>query len=126
MDNPELAKLIRRTADGDIGALESIFRAMKDGIYSFALITLRNRQAAEDIVQETMLEIYRSASHYQNTGSARSWVLTIARNCAVDAVRKACRETDTAIPEESISDIAAPARNCARCWRGCPKVTVKS
>lgn len=94
VENTQLSTLIRRTADGDVGALEEIFIAMRDAVFSFVLMRTGNRQLAEDVLQETMLQLYDSARNYRRMNNPRAWILTIARNLAVSAWRKTNREIE--------------------------------
>lgn len=94
MENTQLSALIRRTADGDLGALEAIFVEMRDGIFSFTLMRTGNRSLAEDILQETILQVHDSAKNYRRFSNPRAWILTIARNLSVSALRKTSRETE--------------------------------
>lgn len=99
MDNVQLNYLIRRAAGGDIGAMEKIFTGMKDKIYSFVLMYVGSRQTAEDILQETILDVYQCAKSYRRFENPQAWILTIARNKAVSYLRTAGRET--ALDEDS-------------------------
>jgi RNA polymerase sigma factor (sigma-70 family) len=103
MDDIQLSGLILRTAYGDVGALEQIFIEMKDGIFSLALMHMNSRQLAEDVVQETILQVYNSSKNFRNTSNPKAWILTIARNIAVSAFRKTRHETEL---DENILDIA--------------------
>lgn len=93
MDDKKLGNLIRQDAAGDISALEEIFFEIKDKIYSFLLTYGFNRQLAEDMLQETMIQIHRSSRNFKRFDNPKSWILTIARNQAVSAVRKIDKET---------------------------------
>lgn len=94
MDNFHLSNLIHRVSGGDIGALEKIFNEMKNSIFSFVLMRTNNRQLSEDILQETMLQIYKSAKSYKRFSNPKAWILTIAKNNAVSAIRKTCKEQE--------------------------------
>ena len=93
MENAELSGLIRRAAEGDVCALEKIFLEMKDSILAFSTTIVKSRHIAEDVLQETMLEVWKSAKRYQKTGSVWSWMLAIARKTAVDMLRRVHHET---------------------------------
>lgn len=94
MDNFHMSNLIRRVSEGDIVALEKIFNEMKDSIFSFVYMRTNNRQLAEDILQETILQIYKSANNYKRFSNPRAWILTIARNNAISAIRKTKAEQE--------------------------------
>lgn len=93
MDNKQLSSLIKQAASGDIKALENIFFEMKDKIFSFLIMYGFSRQLAEDVLQETILQVYYSSKSFKRFDNPKSWILTIARNQAISAVRKTKRET---------------------------------
>lgn len=66
----------------------------------FALLQLRDRNAAEDAVQETLLAAILGASRFAGQSSARTWLVGILKHKIVDSVRKASREQ----PIESLED----------------------
>src|SRR6266576_2291365 len=59
------------------------------GVYSFALRLVGDSAAAEDIAQETFVKAWRSLKKYDSkTSRFKTWVLRIARNTAIDFLRK--------------------------------------
>lgn len=62
---------------------EDLFLPLLDAAYSLARLIARDAAAADDIVQESYLRAFRSFDAYRG-GDARSWLLTIVRNCAYD------------------------------------------
>ncbi len=78
-------------AGGDRAALERLYRAMQGTVYGLSLAILKNREAAEDVTQETFLKVWQSAGQHRAEADARAWILTIARNLAFAQFR--VRET---------------------------------
>ena len=76
--------LILRIAQGDTAALEVLYRQTSSSIYGFALSILRDPVAAEDVMQDTFVSVMQSASSYQPSGKPMAWLLTIARNLALN------------------------------------------
>jgi RNA polymerase sigma-70 factor (ECF subfamily) len=84
-----------------------------DAAYNFARFLSRNRDAAQDILQEAFLRAYRGFDGYQG-GDARAWIFSIVRNCyhnwLLEARRKARVEIDVHRPDGtkdfSIDDVA--------------------
>lgn len=73
----------------DMAAFETLFREYGPRIRAYLLKLTRNSQAAEDLMQETMLAIWRKAGQYDPArGPASAWIFTIARNIWIDAWRK--------------------------------------
>ncbi|HTQ73927.1 MAG TPA: sigma-70 family RNA polymerase sigma factor [Burkholderiales bacterium] len=58
----------------------------------FALLQLRDRSAAEDAVQETLLAAIQGASQFAGQSSVRTWLIGILKHKIIDSIRKAARE----------------------------------
>jgi RNA polymerase sigma-70 factor (ECF subfamily) len=75
--------------DGNPRAFELVFDRHGGAAFSLAYRMVGNRVAAEDIVQEAFLSIWRSRMRYDRSrGSVRTWVLGIVHNRAIDALRR--------------------------------------
>jgi RNA polymerase sigma-70 factor (TIGR02943 family) len=59
-----------------------------DYLYSLAYLKVRNRQTAEDLVQDTLLAAYRSAGTFRGTSSEKTWLTAILNNKIVDFFRR--------------------------------------
>jgi RNA polymerase sigma-70 factor (ECF subfamily) len=80
--------LIRRTAGGDRGAFEDLYRRYARPVFGLALRRLGDRGRAEDAVQETFASIWRSAGSYRpERGAGAPWLFAVARNAIVDRGR---------------------------------------
>lgn len=74
-------------------------------LYVFALRLVGDRQSAEEVVQDTLLRVWRNGDRFDpDRGSLDTWVFTIARNCATDMLRRRA-----ARPHATISLDEAPA-----------------
>ena len=81
-------ELLARVARGDVAALRSLYDQHAPRAITIAFRILRNREEAEDIVQETFLEVWRRAAQFDpGRGGAVAWVVTIARSRAIDRLR---------------------------------------
>jgi RNA polymerase sigma-70 factor (ECF subfamily) len=81
-------ELLARVARGDVAALRAIYDQHASRAITIAFRILRNREEAEDIVQETFLEVWRRAAQFDpGRGGAVAWVVTIARSRAIDRLR---------------------------------------
>jgi RNA polymerase sigma factor (sigma-70 family) len=97
----------------DMEAFQSLFQTYSPRIRAYLLKLTRNPQASEDLMQETMLAIWRKAAQYDPArGPASAWIFTIARNIWIDAWRKQRRpELDpndpalTAAPEPDAANL---------------------
>ena len=84
--------LFIQIGEGDMQALERLYRETERTLYAYVLSLLKNPNDTLDIVQETYLKI-RSAAHlYQPMGKPLAWMFTIARNLSLDFLRKEARE----------------------------------
>ncbi|HZR94358.1 MAG TPA: sigma-70 family RNA polymerase sigma factor [Gaiellaceae bacterium] len=81
-------ELLVRVAERDRAAFETIYQRYVRSVYGLALRRLRDRQRAEDAVQETFAAVWRSAGSYKpERGPAAPWLYAIARNAIVDRFR---------------------------------------
>lgn len=81
-------KAIVALSEGDMDALSDIFDCMARMIFSVAYGITGNYHDAENVLQETMIEISKYAHKYRRGSNAKAWILTIARHCSIDIVRK--------------------------------------
>lgn len=87
-ENLRLEDLFLLAKKGDGTAFEHIVLQTEKMIYNLALSVTKSREDAEDIAQETYLRLWRSLCDFRGDSSAKYYVLRIARNLAVDLIRK--------------------------------------
>src|SRR6266704_2495769 len=75
--------LIARARSGDLDALEALYRAFETPVYNLALRVLRSPEDAEDVLQETFLEVVRSIGQYRGEGHLWGWIRRIAASKAL-------------------------------------------
>jgi RNA polymerase sigma-70 factor (ECF subfamily) len=81
-------RLFGRIAGGDAAALRMLYRQVAARAMAIAFRLLQDRAEAEDIVQETFLEVWKRAGQYEpERGGAGAWIATIARSRAIDRLR---------------------------------------
>ncbi|MEU2179609.1 sigma-70 family RNA polymerase sigma factor [Streptomyces thermolilacinus] len=84
----DLAETVARVADGDREAFAVLYDAVAGPVYGLVLRVLRDPAQSEEVAQEVMVEVWRSAARYApERGGVTTWVLTIAHRRAVDRVR---------------------------------------
>ena len=84
----DLDTLLTHVAKGDQAAFEALYDQLASSVYGLIRKVLRNPSQAEEVTQEVLLEVWRSASRFDPArGGAATWVLTIAHRRAIDRVR---------------------------------------
>ncbi|HEY2844647.1 MAG TPA: sigma-70 family RNA polymerase sigma factor [Bryobacteraceae bacterium] len=82
------ADLARRLRARDAGAMRELYDRYGRLIYSVIMRMVRNSAAAEDLVQETFLRVWNRIQAFdQERGALGPWILTVARNRAIDYLR---------------------------------------
>ena len=92
-DKPDLAELIAAIAKADRQAFGEVYTRTAAKLLGVILRILKDRGQAEDVLQEVYLRVWQAADRYSpETGRPMTWLITIARNRAIDVVRQR-RET---------------------------------
>jgi RNA polymerase sigma-70 factor (ECF subfamily) len=87
--------LLRRMASGDESALGALYDLWSKRVHTLAFWILKDADDAEDVVEETFWQIWRTADRYQVRRSAGStWIMMIARSRALDRLRARKRRAD--------------------------------
>lgn len=89
MSADELNNLLRRCALRDEKALEALYARASSRLYALALGIVRQREWAEEVLQDAFIKIWSHADRFSaDKSSAMTWMSTIVRNRAVDKVRE--------------------------------------
>ena len=84
-----LTGLLAATARGDRQAFSELYRLTRSRLYAITLALLRQQDAAEDVLQETYLAVWRTAGQYQpGRAPALVWLMAIARHRAIELLRQ--------------------------------------
>jgi RNA polymerase sigma factor (sigma-70 family) len=84
----EAQSLVARARAGDLGALEHVFRAYERSVYTLARRLTRTPEDAEDVLQETFLEVCRSIGKWRGDGSLWGWIRQVAASKALMRYRR--------------------------------------
>ncbi|MGR3571886.1 sigma-70 family RNA polymerase sigma factor [Brevirhabdus sp.] len=84
----EIERLIGRIALSDRAAFDLLYSATSAKLFGVCLRVLNNRTDAEEALQDSFIKIWRGADRYASNGlSPMTWLITVARNCAIDRLR---------------------------------------
>lgn len=82
-------KLYERVKDRDKDALEALYDKYERLLYSFSFKMVHDPKAAEEVVQEVMIKLWKGKGVYSpEYGKFSSWLLTVTRHTAIDYLRK--------------------------------------
>jgi RNA polymerase sigma-70 factor, ECF subfamily len=97
MTPAELVSLLAAVANGDETAFEKLYAATSAKLYGVALRILRRPELADEVMQEAYLKIWNGAAQFDaSRASPITWMVAIARNRAIDLVRK---KTDVSVED---------------------------
>jgi RNA polymerase sigma-70 factor (ECF subfamily) len=97
--------LMHLVARNDPRAFEVVYERHSGAAFSLAYRMVGKRAAAEDVVQEAFLNLWRSGARYERTrGSVRTWVLGIVHHRAIDALRRATVHDRRRTGDEGIAE----------------------
>lgn len=97
VDNPFL---ISRARKGDLEALEALYRAYEGPVYRLARRLCRRPEDAEEVVQETFLEVIRSVGAYRGECPMLNWIRKIAANKAISRLRGLSLRKEEALTDD--------------------------
>jgi RNA polymerase sigma-70 factor (ECF subfamily) len=133
----DLDTLLKLVARGDQGAFEALYERLARPAYGLIRKVLRDPAQSEEVVQEVLLEVWRTASRFDPArGGAATWVLMIAHRRAVDRVRsetaaaeRELRAQRDAVAAEAVADSVEASLDAAalrRCLQGLSDVQRES
>ena len=106
------AALMRAFAAREPSAAGEVYDRFASRVYGLGVVMLGNESAAQDLVQDTFVKLWRSAERYDAArGKLETWVLLVARSLAIDALRRRvldARTLERSVPRPETSDEPAP------------------
>lgn len=98
-------QLVSRAFSDDDAAFAELVKVFLPALYRFVLTLVRDRDLAEDIVQETWVKIWKHRSRYDPSQSFVTWSYTIAKRTAFDALRKKAPAAFASFNEEAAAEL---------------------
>ena len=80
--------LFEEIAAGDMSSLTSLYHKTDKAVFGFALSILKNRHDAEDVMQDTYIQIMKYSKNYKAEGKPMAFILTIVKNLSLDKLRR--------------------------------------
>ncbi len=108
MEESDLA-LRQAAVKGDRAAVETLFRTAYPAVYGFCLHLSRDPRAAEDLAQQTFLLAFRHLRSYRPELPMKPWLLRIAHNAGVSALRG--KHPQVTLEDPQVQAMASPARS---------------
>lgn len=107
----EDAELVARIVDGDVEALGDIYDRYQRPVYSLCLRVTHDRGAAEEVMQEVFVRLWKSAASFEpGRGRVSAWLLRIAHNLSLNEIRRRSSrpviayEADWEVESDGIAD----------------------
>jgi RNA polymerase sigma-70 factor (ECF subfamily) len=107
-DRSSDAALMRAFARREDRAAEELYARFASRIYGLGIVMLGSDAAAQDLVQDAFVKLWRTADRYEPArGSLDTWVLLVARSLAIDALRRRVLESRTLEEHGAAPDVEA-------------------
>ena len=115
--------LVHRAKEGDFAAFESLVASYEKRIYGLALRIVRQRQDAEEVVQQTFLSVIEHLKDFREEARFSTWLMRIATNHALALLRKRSRRRTVSLAEEHPGDMGdqLPRPEYIARWRETPE-----
>src|SRR5437868_12714448 len=109
MEGPDLERVIARAQGHDAEALGEIYRLYARRILGLCRYMLDSRESAEDATSEVFLKLQRSIKSYDGSIPFPRWLLRVAGNQCIDALRRRQRGRQVIVEVEYTSVVEAPS-----------------
>jgi RNA polymerase sigma-70 factor (ECF subfamily) len=86
--------LVRQARDGDEGAFTELLERHQSRVYNHALRMMGNAQDAEEVLQDTFVQVFRNLDRFEERSRFSTWIYRIATNEALMRLRKAHRKRE--------------------------------
>lgn len=97
-------ELLRFVSEQNMIAYETLYDRHAQTVYNLIARIVRDMQVADELLQETFWQIWQNAGQYRGDGAAAAWILRIARNRALDQLRR--QKTQPRFVGTTLEDVA--------------------
>jgi RNA polymerase sigma-70 factor, ECF subfamily len=110
----------------DAQAFAALYDRHSRAAYSLAYRMMGERQAAEDLVQDSFLKVWRASESYRvERGSVRTWLLSIVHNRGIDQIRSTASRRRTQERVELSAPRSQPSEAFAESWRNSQREQIR-
>ena len=99
MERIEINNLITKIGEGDEEAMTMLYTGIGKAVYSFILTYIKDRYQAEDILQDTFMQVMKYKKVFTDSDNGMAYIFTIARNLSLNYLKKAKRTQVSTIEE---------------------------
>lgn len=118
--------LVALAQSGDAQAFAGLYDRHSRAAYSLAYRMMGEKQAAEDLVQDVFLKVWRSMGGYRvERGSVRTWILSIIHNRGIDQIRSSASRRRTQDKVEQSAVTSQPSEAFTEAWRSTQRDQVR-
>jgi RNA polymerase sigma-70 factor, ECF subfamily len=118
--------LISLVGDGDAEAFATLYDRRSRAAYSLAYRMMGEKQAAEDLLQDAFLKVWRGAASYRpERGSVRTWMLSIVHNRGIDQLRSLASRRRAQEKVEASAPTSQPSNAFGEAWRNSQREQVR-
>ncbi len=104
------AALMLRVKRGDRAAFTALVEKWRQPAMNFIFSTLRDETEAEDVAQNTFVQVWKSRDRYERTAKFSTWLFTIARNLCLNEIRRRSRHPAESLEESHAEHDDQPSR----------------
>lgn len=112
MDDTEAKRLLGRIAQADEAAFRTLYKAFSRKIYAYSLRQLSDPSQAEEVVSDTLYEVWKNPGGFRGDSQFSTWLIGIARNKCLMALRSRTRPDNDHDDVDELAEVLAADEGC--------------